>query len=144
MDECGGGILGHTGDRYEWPRLGAHDVRHALGSEADDFALHYLTGLEAGWVACTDTDSARGFGMTFDKSVFTTVWLWLVYGGWRAYYHAIVEPWTGYPTRLAEAVSAGRARTLEPGGVLETDVYAIVYGGVRSVSSLERDGSVKP
>ncbi len=144
VDEHGGGILGHKGERYEWPHLGELDVRRALGAEADDFALHYLTGLEAGWVACTDTESGRGFGLTFDPSVFTTVWLWMVYGGWRGYYHAIVEPWTGYPSALAEAVSAGRARILDPGTTLQTDVAAVVYGGVRSVSRLEADGSVSP
>ena len=52
------------------------------------------------------------------------MWLWMVYGGWRGYYHAICEPWTGYPSPLAEAASlaqgvqeqaaARRARWLGP------------------------------
>jgi hypothetical protein len=119
-------------------------MRCALGPEADDFALHYLTDLQDGWVACTDTASGRGFGLVFDRSLFRVVWLWLVYGGWRGYYQAIMEPWTGYPSPLAEAVAAGRARTLEPGGVLETQIVAVVYGGVTSVSRLAEDGSVTP
>jgi hypothetical protein len=80
----------------------------------------------------------------FDDSVFPVVWLWLVYGGWRGYQHAIMEPWTGYPSPLAEAVAAGRARTLEPGDTLETELAAVVYGGVKSVSRLAADGSVTP
>jgi hypothetical protein len=144
VDEHGGGILGNQGDRYDWPHFRELDVRGALGPDADDFALHYLTELDAGWVACTDTAAERGFGLVFDHSLFTVVWLWMVYGGWRGYYHAIMEPWTGYPSPLADAVAAGRARSLEPGAVLETKLAAVLYGGVRSVSNLTGDGSVTP
>jgi hypothetical protein len=142
VDEHGGGILGHKGDTYEWPMFGQLDMREARGPEADDFALHYLTGLQDGWVACTDTAARRGLGLVFDREVFPVIWLWLVYGGWRGYYQAIMEPWTGYPSSLAEAVSAGRARALAPGESLQTHVAAVVYGGVESVSRLGADGSV--
>jgi galactose mutarotase-like enzyme len=142
VDENGGGTLGTKGDRYEWPRFGQLDVRYALGPDARCFALHYLTELREGWVACTDTAARRGFGLCFDRDVFPVVWLWLVYGGWRGYYHAIMEPWTGYPSPIAEAVAAGRARVLEPGERLETEVSAVVYGGVESVSALRPDGGV--
>ncbi len=142
VDENGGGTLGVKGDRYAWPMFGSLDVRRPLPPEAGCFALHYLTGLEDGWVACTDTEARRGFGMCFDATLFPVVWLWMVYGGWRGYYHAIMEPWTGYPSPLAEAVEAGRVRALEPGERLETEVAAVVYGGVASVSQLRVDGSV--
>jgi galactose mutarotase-like enzyme len=143
VDEHGGGVLGQKGDTYAWPRFGELDVRRALDPEAGDFALHYLTELEDGWVACTDTAARRGFGLVFDRGVFPVVWLWLVYGGWRGYYHAIMEPWTGWPSSLSEAIAAGRARSLEPGEALETEVSAVLYGGVESVSQLESDGSVR-
>jgi hypothetical protein len=142
VDEHGGGVLGTKGDAYDWPMFGQLDVRRALGPEADDFALHYLTELDDGWVACTDTAARRGFGLAFDRSVFPVIWLWLVYGGWRGYYQAIMEPWTGYPSPLAEAVEAGRARSLQPGEALETEVAAVLYEGVESVSWLGADGSV--
>jgi hypothetical protein len=144
VDENGGGKLGTKGETYEWPHLGALDVRRSLRPDADCYALHYLTGLEAGWVAGTDTREQRGFGLVFDPSLFNVIWLWLVYGGWRDYYQAIMEPWTGYPSPLAEAVKTGRARTLDPGESLETEVAAVVYSGVESVSRLEADGSVQP
>ncbi len=142
VDEHGGGILGRKGERYEWPRFGGLDVRRALGPETGDFALHYLTELQDGWVACTDTAARRGFGLVFDRQVFSVVWLWLVYGGWRGYYQAIMEPWTGYPSPLDEAVRQGRALSLEPGQVLETELSAVIYGGVESVSALAADGAV--
>jgi galactose mutarotase-like enzyme len=142
VDENGGGTLGVKGDLYDWPHFGELDVRRALPPETDAFALHYLMDLEAGWVAATDTDARRGFGLVFDHDLFSVIWLWLVYGGWRDYYQAIMEPWTGYPSPLAEAVAAGRARRLGPGETLETEVVAVVYGGVESVSRLEADGAV--
>ena len=48
------------GDSYEWPALGSLDVRRALGPDAACFALHYLTELEDGWVAATDTAASAG------------------------------------------------------------------------------------
>ena len=66
----------------------------------------------------------------------------VVYGGWRGYYQAIMEPWTGYPSSLSEAVEAGRAIVLAPGEALQTEVAAVIYGGVQSVSRLGADGSV--
>jgi hypothetical protein len=142
VDENGGGTLGVKGDRYEWPTMNGMDVRQALGPDAGCFALHYLTELREGWVATTDTAARRGFGLVFDRTLFPVVWLWMVYGGWRGYYHAIAEPWTGYPSPLAEAVAAGRARVLDPGAVLETEVSAVVYDGVGRVSHLAADGVV--
>jgi len=144
VDENGGGTLGVKGDRYDWPDFDGLDVRRALGPDAGCFALHYLTELQDGWVATTDTSARRGFGLVFDRELFPVVWLWMVYGGWRGYYHAIAEPWTGYPSPLAEAVEAGRARVLEPGASLETEVVAVVYSGVESVSRLAGDGHVEP
>ena len=103
IDENGGETLGVKGDTYAWPHFGELDVRLALPPETDAFALHYLTELEAGWVAATDTEARRGFGLVFDRDLFGVIWLWLVYGGWRDYYQAIMEPWTGYPSPLADA-----------------------------------------
>ena len=143
VDENGGGTLGVKGDRYDWPQFNDLDVRRALGPDANCFALHYLTELREGWVATTDTAARRGFGLVFDHSLFPVVWLWMVYGGWRGYYHAIAEPWTGYPSPLAEAVEAGRACVLDAGGVLETEVATVVYEGVDSVSRLSADGGVE-
>jgi hypothetical protein len=142
VDEAGGGLLGSPGDSYAWPLLGGVDLRHAMGPDRGAYALHYLTGLSAGWVAATDTADRRGFGLCFDASLFSVVWLCLVYGGWRGYYQALVEPWTGYPSPLDEAVAAGRARVLAPGETQRAEVSAVIYDGVSSVSGLTPDGPV--
>jgi hypothetical protein len=147
VDEWAGGGLGRAGDSYEWPNLpradgSTLDVRRAQAPDFGSLALHYLSGLQSGWVACTDTSIHRGFGLVFDPSTFPVVWLWMVYGAWRGYYHAALELWTSYPGRLAEAVAAGRAPVLGPGEVRETRVSAVLYGGVDEVTGLRADGSV--
>ena len=141
VDEQGGAHLGRTGQRYAWPMLGKHDVSTVLPESTRCFALHYLTGLREGWVATTDTASHRGFGLVFDVEVFPVVWLWMVYGGWRGYHHAMAEPWTASPARLDEVAAAGRARELDPGATLRTSVAAVVYSGIDRVGSLRADGT---
>jgi hypothetical protein len=142
VDEAGGELLGVTGQRYDWPHLNGLDLRDAMGPEKGAFALHYLTGLTAGWVAATDRASRRGFGLCFDRKLFPVVWFCLVYGGWRGYYQALIEPWTGYPSPLDEAVAARQARSLEPGERVSAEVTGVLYGGVESVSDLKPDGTV--
>ena len=143
-NEWGGGALGREGDVYEWPRLGERDLRHVIGEPIGSYALHYATELRDGWWAVTDAPARRGFGFVFDKTVFSVLWLWLVYGGWRSYQQLIVEPWTGYPSHLDEAVAADRAQTLGPGATLTTEVSAVLYSGVETVSGLSADGGVVP
>lgn len=142
VDEAGGGLLGQPGDEYTWPVLGGVDLRQAMKPDRGAFALHYLTGLTAGWIAATDTADRRGFGLCFDPDLFPVVWFCLVYGGWRGYYQALAEPWTGYPSPLDEAVRAGRARILEPGQTQHTEVTAVLYDGVDHVTTLNPDGTV--
>jgi galactose mutarotase-like enzyme len=142
VDDHLGTILGERGDRYAWPIVAGRDVRTALPPEAGVHALHYLTGLREGWVAATDTAARAGVGFCFDVERFPVVWLVLVYGGFRGFYQALLEPWTGYPTRLADAVAAGRANVLAPGETVETEVTAVLYAGVDAVTALRPDGSV--
>ncbi len=86
---------------------------------------HYVTELEDGWFAV----ELAGSGIVYEFPLETcpNLWLWLVYGGWRGYYHAIVEPWTGYPVNLTEAVAEGRHRTLQPGGVFDVTLRCTTY-----------------
>jgi hypothetical protein len=147
VDDSKGGALGSLGDRYRWPLLSLPDdsvvdIRQAPGRDLGSLALHRLTGLTAGWAACTDTSIRRGFGLVFDTSVFPVVFLWIVGGAWRGYHHAAMEAWTGAPMDLAQAIAGGGARTLQPGGSLETEVHGVLYGGVAAVSDLRADGTV--
>ena len=71
------------------------------------------------------------------------VWLWLVYGGWRDYYHAHRRALDGLPEPAGRRRGGRPSARPEPGEVLETEVSAVIYGGVASVSRLQADGSVE-
>jgi hypothetical protein len=70
------------------------------------------------------------------------VWVFGAYGGWRGLYTTILEPCTGYPYRLEDAVAQGTASRIEAGAALETEVTAVLYRGVRAVSNISVDGEV--
>jgi galactose mutarotase-like enzyme len=141
------GPLGARGVRYRYPLLRAGaadalDVRRVPAASLAHHALHALTGLSGGWIAATDPAARRGFGVVFDPQVHTCVWQWMAYGGFRGWYHAILEPWTAPQPALADARAAGQARILAPGEVLESEMTGVLYAGVAHVASLAADGTV--
>ncbi|HEX9245599.1 MAG TPA: hypothetical protein VGA35_05510 [bacterium] len=146
VDDAAGGALGRSGDSFEYPILrtpgGEIDVRRVLPPETGAYALHILEGLAAGWVAATDVPHRYGFGVVFDHQVHRAVWQWMVYGGFRGWYHVILEPWLAGPPSLEDAVAAGEARVLGPGQVFEDRMWGVLYHGVEGVAGLHPDGSV--
>ena len=88
--------------------------------------------------------SESGFGLVFPHDIFRCMWLYLCYGGYRDLNVAIVEPWIGYPSKLSEAVLAGRYRTLAAGETLKAIIYGLVYAGVQSISYIDAGGEVRP
>lgn len=123
--------LGTPGQRYAWPMLetpaGKTDMSRVLGREEGIFCGHYATDLEAGWYAVEDAATGSGFLLRFPEKLCPNLWMWLVYGGWRGYYHVIVEPWTSCPVHLAEAVRRQTNRRLEPGESFSVEVHATIY-----------------
>lgn len=147
VTDAGGGALGKQGERYAYPTLragtdGAVDVRAVPSPELGDHALHALTGLRGGWIAATDPLLKRGFGVAFDARLHRCVWQWMAYGGFRGWYHAIVEPWTSPQPALSDAAAAGDALRLAPGEVLESEMTAVLYSGLTEVRSLDAGGAV--
>jgi hypothetical protein len=133
---------------YTWPTARGRDgrpvdVSRALPPEAGVCDQHYVERLREGWVALTDAEAGVGVGIRFDERLFSTCWLFLTYGGWRGLEAIVVEPSTGWPSALSEACAAGRAPVLEAGQQLETEVLLIAYAGLRSVTSIAPDGTVR-
>jgi len=100
----------------------------------------YLTDVRQGWLAVTDDVTGAGFGMTFSLKDFPSVHLWVVDGGWRGIRCAVVEPWSGYPARLDEAIAVGQARVLAPGECVETEVHIIAFDGQETVNGFDNEG----
>jgi hypothetical protein len=134
-------------EAFEWPHATAEsgaqiDMRRVPLFESQSCDFYYAVDLDDGWCALTDTRAKAGFGLVFDKTVFRTVWIFGAYGGWRGLYTTILEPCTGYPYRLDEAIARGTASQLAPGAELRTEITAVVYHGVEGVTRLTRAGEV--
>lgn len=121
--------LGSPGEQYDWPilrgKLGVTDMSIVQDVSSGLACGHYATNLQDGWFAI----DSGGSGILFEFPIQTcpNLWLWLVYGGWRGYHHAIVEPWTGYPVNLEEAAKNGRANHLLPGTKFNVTVRCTTY-----------------
>ena len=140
-----GPTMGEPGMTYAWPNLpditapnGLRDVRDVRPATDAVFGGHWATDLPDGWLALTDTAVNRGVAISFDRAVFPHAWLWQVYGGWRGHHHVCLEPWTGHPMQLEAARAAGRARILQPGESLETDVTFALFSGPDAGSAFRR------
>jgi Domain of unknown function (DUF5107) len=130
-------------DSFSWPHTGSGvDVRQIPPPSAAACDFYYATELDAGWCALTDTAAQAGFGLVFDPAVFRSVWVFGAYGGWRGLYTTILEPCTGYPYRLEDAIAQGTASQLGAGETLETEVTAVLYRGVSAVRQISRAGEV--
>jgi len=111
--------------------------------ESNTVDMHYATEFAEGWLAVTDTSARVGFGLSFPKDVFRSIWLWLVYGGWRGLYCVAVEAWTGFPASLESAVRNGIYASLDAGKSLSCETRAIGYMGLSQVDRISPDGRVE-
>lgn len=109
----------------------------------------YLKDFETGWIAIQNTKLDLGFGLAWDPDVFRYVWMWQALGGGQGYpwygrtYCIGIEPWTSYPCSGLEAAIDNRtARTLEPGGSLDSWLTAVAFTGQGDVNHIARDGRV--
>ena len=125
------------------PQGTAVDMRVAPGPDAATCDFYYATELAGGWCALTDAASGVGFGLAFDPAIFRSVWVFGAYGGWRGLYTTILEPCTGYPYQLEDAVAQGTAGRLAAGATIETTVTAVLYHGRTAVTQITADGEVR-
>ena len=103
----------------------------------------YLSKLKSGWLAISDPTENWGFAMTYPREVFPEVHVWLVDGGWRGLRCAVVEPWSGRPARLDQAMAAGHARTLEPGAQATAQVRLIAFTPKGPVRGFDPKGNLQ-
>lgn len=137
QDSWPGDRLGPSGSTYPWPQ---RELIEPASAPSGTWDLHYATGLTAGWLAAWDAQWGSGFGMTFPHETFRCVWVWLVNGGWRGIRCVAVEPWTGYPSALDEAIAAGHARELAVGDSLTAVTRLIGFATTTAVHGFDEDG----
>ncbi|MEB3100946.1 aldose epimerase family protein [Ferviditalea candida] len=74
---------------------------------------YYITDLPEGRFILEDTNAGESLQVDFPLDVFPHMWLFMPLGGWKAHYVAVIEPSSGYPTDLADAVKAGTHSVLK-------------------------------
>ncbi len=106
---------------YKWPlapmKRGSKRDMSRIRMSDHNCTCQYLTELADGHVGFRDELNGLESRMTFSRAL-DNVWLFLSYGGWRNNYVAAIEPSTGYPHDLAEAIKQGHCSTLEGNGKL--------------------------
>ncbi len=110
-----------------WPVHDGADVSGTLDPSAGVTEFLHAADLREGWCAVVHGGAGAGLELRFDPSVFRTVWMWGVYGGWRGHQVLLTEPCTGRPGGLAAGIERGDAVWLDGGEVLETRVTATAF-----------------
>jgi hypothetical protein len=123
------------GQREAWPNAllregGTTDLREIPGPERRSHDDMYIGDLEETWLAVTNPRLGLTFRLEWEPAELAWVILWQAYGGADAApltgsYALGVEPWTSR-LNLEDAVAAGEAIELAPGGRLATRFAASV------------------
>jgi hypothetical protein len=99
----------------DWPGPALDVVR---GIKAGQAAKLYLDAAPLATVAARTPDGAE-LRFTWDRSLATTLGIWLSYGGWPAdgkrRHQVALEPTTSPDDGLASAIATGRAMVVAPG-----------------------------
>ena len=99
--------------------------------------FYYGVELEAGYAAISYPAERIGFGLTFDPGLLNSVWIFGTYGGWRGLNTVILEPCTGYPANLEQAIAIGSVLTLAPHVTVTTSMLASVLDGEPGIAAFE-------
>lgn len=134
-------------EEFDWPicpdRIGRPvDLRQIPPPGAGTTLFAYGTDLKEGWFALTDPEHDLGFAFRFPHDIFPTCWLFASFGGWRSHYCLLIEPCTGYPYRLEEAVRMGTCPVLQPGQVIEFECVGTCFSGLTEVQRVTPSGQV--
>lgn len=126
------------------------DVSKVRDRSASSVELVYATDLTDGWAAVVNQQDKIGFGLSFTKDVFKSVWLWQVYGGYTGSpwygrtYNLGVEPWTSYPSSGLNAAIDNETAVFVPGGAsLTAQLAAVVLRDVSVVETITPAGEVE-
>ncbi len=88
----------------------------------DSTEFLYLLDLAEGECALRHLAEHWSFRMRFPPDIFTSVWVFASFGGWRDLEVLILEPCTTPQLSLVESTRQGKCLHLEPGGTVEARV----------------------
>lgn len=116
------------------------DLRNLPDPDTGTLQFYYGTELTSGRLAIEYPAERIGFGLAFDPEVLTSVWVFGTYGGWRGLNTVILEPCTGYPANLADAIATGSVLTLAPYATIATELSASVMDGEAALAAFTAGG----
>lgn len=115
----------HAGE-FKWPEIENADVS-LVSPKNNTLDFFYLYGVRRGEMKLINDQANHLFRYTYDKKIFPYQWYFASYGGFLNHYTAILEPSTGMPVSVNEAMSLGQCAVLEPGQEINTRVH--IYAG---------------
>lgn len=128
--------------QFAWPMAtrsdgGALDLRDLPDPDSGTSQFYYGVELEAGYAAISYPAEGVGFGLSFDPAVLDSVWVFGTYGGWRGLNTVVLEPCTGYPANLEQAIANRSVLTLPPHSTVATELTASVLDGDTGIAAFE-------
>jgi len=120
------GPLPYLVGRQGWPI----DISVIPAPTAVASDMWYLTDLDSGWYALTNTELQLSAYMTFDHTLFRHIWYWIACNAplgspfFGQAYAVALEPFTSYPAILTNTIEAGRQLRVGPRQVVETALCA--------------------
>lgn len=99
-------------EEFDW---GAAPALRRVPPMGDQTEFLYLLDLAKGECALRHSVENWQFRLRFPRELFTSVWIFASFGGWRDLETLILEPCTTPQLSLAESAKAGQCLHLEPG-----------------------------
>jgi hypothetical protein len=147
--------LWQPGEDYGFPLVPSRrsgeleDITRVRLRETRSVDVVRFKDLAEGSYALVSERLGLGIGMAWDAELFSSLWMWQVYGGHDDYpwygrtYNCALEPFTSWPPAgVKNAVENGTALVLAPGQVVETDLSMVAFEA-EGVTRVRRDGSVE-
>jgi hypothetical protein len=132
---------------FDWPRVegpnGPFELSRIPPVWERQLYLLYGFDLAEGWCGVTNTKSGLACGFAFDKSIFSSCWVFASFGGWRNLNVAVLEPSTGHPCKVEEAIEAGRCLQVKPGQELQSRVAFSVAEHMTGIQSITPEGVIR-
>jgi galactose mutarotase-like enzyme len=134
-----------------WPLAAGHAEAVDLSSVPEGAVERFasISHVPAPWAAVRDPASGSGIALSWDREVFSSLWIWLQIGGsefpWfgRTSYLGIEPQSTPHSRGLAAAVDGGQALVVPAGGRLSAWVTMSLFAATDAqVTSVSRSGLV--
>lgn len=138
------------GETFQWPtsNMGV-DMRKVPSPDAGIHDLSYAHDMQEGWYAVTNPRREFGVVVSFDHTLFESVWVWRACGGFQESpffgreYVLGLEPCTGWPANdIPDSHGpdgTGTLETIEPGATVVTTVDVTSNVGHRTVDESDSE-----